>query len=917
MPEDSSSSSATVSSSRPKPPKSSQTAGVVRARASPTPGSTADSSSADTRPQKRARKAINCEPCRNSKLKCDRNRPCSSCVLRGTSAMCYQDGRGPEGDSYVRGDDHHYARIDPAAEIARLRHSISMLESYVFPHTRNANTHAPPVSTHRRTSESIVPKKEPIDSDVNSGPAPNGSAMPPGMLGSKVQGGLYAGTTSVAVHLLPQHEGSRGSEDDSQSRQPSQELLSNAAQDSLDEPTNDFPSLTPEYDRDLLALLPNVEVIDGLIAYYFEYCNWIYRHINQSAFTHNWDRFKSGLNSDRIILSTACVIMAVSAHYLPPQHSLLETLTETHEQLGQKFFDVSTQALHRRQQESKSYTLDLVELYLIRTHYLNMLKNDSEEVWHIRGELVTIGTAMGLHRDPGKWRMHRDVAERRRWAWWHIVLLERWQAFMFGRPLCIASHHFDTQLPSYCDPAIDKTGRLYLPNIALFRLAFILGDIMDDAVSVRTVPYDSVLANDRALTQWMDNLPSELSLDEYRVARNLASPNANLRRLGVQSVIIRSSYYHIRFTLHRPYASAAVGPVPSSSSSASNKNSSDNKHSQSLEIAVGAASELITMVSQSRPDFLANSALAVPGHMTWGPFHSFSAAMFFSFQLIANPDQPGASLFRASIKKAIHTLETCRGITFADKAYDILFALAPLYSVDFHLESKDQREKERARILSVVRNLAFPYHDSHDPRRFMDSSPNSNGSGRHILNGSPMNSSSVSPPLTVVPNSHTHSDLGGQDSNLHSHAVYESSLQTHAMSSMRTSYPQSGGTNSSQLQAGAGGGASGGGQQHPASPLSHMSPTVMPSHTQTLAAIPASASSNPYPGSAGSGYASQQPVYNDSSRYGQYGGHHVDDASMWGAAVGFGQGEWSQFLDGFRPPSGSASAVAHHRHLQG
>ncbi|EKM59572.1 uncharacterized protein PHACADRAFT_49856, partial [Phanerochaete carnosa HHB-10118-sp] len=32
---------------------------------------------------KRARKAINCEPCRNSKLKCDRNRPCSSCVLRG------------------------------------------------------------------------------------------------------------------------------------------------------------------------------------------------------------------------------------------------------------------------------------------------------------------------------------------------------------------------------------------------------------------------------------------------------------------------------------------------------------------------------------------------------------------------------------------------------------------------------------------------------------------------------------------------------------------------------------------------------------------------------------------------------------------------------------------------------------------
>ncbi|KIY45983.1 hypothetical protein FISHEDRAFT_48384 [Fistulina hepatica ATCC 64428] len=68
---------------RPKAASSSQqrsSAGSIRGRASP-----GAESSADGRPPtKRARKAINCEPCRNSKLKCDRNRPCSSCVLRGT-----------------------------------------------------------------------------------------------------------------------------------------------------------------------------------------------------------------------------------------------------------------------------------------------------------------------------------------------------------------------------------------------------------------------------------------------------------------------------------------------------------------------------------------------------------------------------------------------------------------------------------------------------------------------------------------------------------------------------------------------------------------------------------------------------------------------------------------------------------------
>lgn len=52
---------------RPKPVRTATT-GTVRGRTSPGPGE----QNGDTRPQKRARKAINCEPCRNSKLKCDR-----------------------------------------------------------------------------------------------------------------------------------------------------------------------------------------------------------------------------------------------------------------------------------------------------------------------------------------------------------------------------------------------------------------------------------------------------------------------------------------------------------------------------------------------------------------------------------------------------------------------------------------------------------------------------------------------------------------------------------------------------------------------------------------------------------------------------------------------------------------------------
>ncbi|THH04944.1 hypothetical protein EW145_g5154, partial [Phellinidium pouzarii] len=83
-------------------------------------------------PTKRARKAINCAPCRTSKLKCDKARPCSSCVLRGTASHCYTDGKD-EGSSRSRDG------IDPHNEIARMRQSLATLEAYVIRGTRSSD----------------------------------------------------------------------------------------------------------------------------------------------------------------------------------------------------------------------------------------------------------------------------------------------------------------------------------------------------------------------------------------------------------------------------------------------------------------------------------------------------------------------------------------------------------------------------------------------------------------------------------------------------------------------------------------------------------------------------------------------------------------------------------------------------------
>lgn len=432
---------------------------------------------------------------------------------------------------------------------------------------------------------------------------------------------------------------------------------------------------------------------------------------------------------------------------------------------------------------------------------------------------------------------------------------------MFGRPLAIASHHFNTRLPTYCDPELDPKGRLYLPNIALFKLAYILGDIMDDAVSFRAVPYSSIQESDRLLAQWEETLPQEMNLDEYKIAYSLASPVTAVRRMGVQSVIIRTAYYHIRFTLHRPYAH-----IPSS-----------------LETAVGAASKLVALVGQTRPDFLSNTALAVPGHMNWGPFHVFSAAMFFSFQLISHPDQPAGKLFRENIKKAIACLEESQWMPVADKALTILQALAPLYSEELNeLPEERERERKKAQVLNVVKTLAFPYQDtpyarssdspgySRDHYESASSTPSTDGPQNVVYDPPPQQTPVLGPPQHPIPSVRW---VPGPE---HSVNVYP-----HA-----------------------------GPSKHPYNPSQ-----TLPKHTQPLPSqldsqsSPDLATFPPTDYGASANMASMYVLPGQAPVQLEMMGppempymHPADESSMWGASIGFGLGEWAQFVNTMQRP---------------
>ena len=58
----------------------------------------------------------------------------------------------------------------------------------------------------------------------------------------------------------------------------------------------------------------------------------------------------------------------------------------------------------------------------------------------------------------------------------------------------------------------------------------------------------------------------------------------------MQSVVVRLAFLHIRFAMHRPYASLAHGET--------------SKYLTSLEIAIKAADKLIMLSALARPEML-------------------------------------------------------------------------------------------------------------------------------------------------------------------------------------------------------------------------------------------------------------------------------------------------------------------------
>ncbi|KAF8308536.1 hypothetical protein DL93DRAFT_2100582 [Clavulina sp. PMI_390] len=639
------------------------------------------------RAPKRSRKAVNCEPCRASKLKCDRKRPCSGCEIRGTTDQCY-----PEETALAAKDDPALSFLEIRGEIERIQSLLRMLEAALPRPADSASGH----------KDSGIDKSGIYDAFSDG--APHAAWERFSQQAKMRLEPLYVGPSAAPAALLLGRSEKLGFPGP---------LLSHDPPEILDK--SECNALLQEY-----YSLPNHEVLfEHLIHFFFESCTFFMAMLNQNLWLEEWRLERArGDKSNILTLGTVYLIAAIALSHLPendPIGGLLPKELNVNE-LGQRWYAASRRCIAQYRSLRAPPSLPYVEHLLLRCHYLYISQTIPTGSWAGKGDLNAAVLALALHRDPGNWKISPVEIERRRWAWWNFVSLDRWQAFVFGRPLSVQSHHFDTKFPiseppqtspsPFAPPPFDPNTSYHL---AKFRLIVILGDILRDALSTRPegISFEAVKAHDQSLDQWKNSLPFDLRLDDVNMLSRglMATSPLAIRKIMLQSVWLRTISCHVRFSLHQQYTVPRLCPELHASAGEHGKMNLSLATMEGLQATIHAANTVIDVLRELVSACYSNVFIAQPGYISWSENALFSAAMFYADLLIAKPDQPSREMYRERIRNATTSLNSIeRFIPHAGQGRIVLSAIAPLYN-----DTLD--ETTRGEEIEVVRRLTFPSLD--------------------------------------------------------------------------------------------------------------------------------------------------------------------------------------------------------------
>ncbi|OQV05070.1 Fungal specific transcription factor domain-containing protein [Cladophialophora immunda] len=313
--------------------------------------------------------------------------------------------------------------------------------------------------------------------------------------------------------------------------------------------------------------LPPVALASQLVDLFFEHVYPLYPFVHRPSFMQRLNETYSGGQRDIDVpwQATLNLIFAFGSDYL--DLSLAETYT-----MSQSFLQHATELILSVCFDTT--TLEVVQALLLLSCHLQS-NMQYQRVWTSIGTLYRVAQSLGLHMDPGSWRISPIEKEIRRRIWWGIYSLDRFTSLKCGRPPSINIESLPVEAPAVVqDEQITETGIMELaldsgiPCSSQFfnsmvQLAHIAESILvsiskdtpwslpgRNANAAETAALDPihfivqlaiVMEQEGKLRSWLDNLPDHLKFGAVHQSEKI-------RR---QQSMLRVRYLHTRLMTHR------------------------------------------------------------------------------------------------------------------------------------------------------------------------------------------------------------------------------------------------------------------------------------------------------------------------------------------------------------------------------
>ncbi|KAH8801381.1 hypothetical protein F5884DRAFT_806443 [Xylogone sp. PMI_703] len=474
------------------------------------------------RRRQRCRISFSCTNCRHSKQKCDRQKPCASCIRRGRRNTCrYEEAIFDYKSSFEKNLEVKPPRL--------------LLPAYGEPTIPETTPYA------LRSETSSVQALDHLGySNVN-----DHNALGIFKKLAQLEIGLDKGT-------LEQHDGE----------------------------IRLTPAILEKY-LHLLRLLPSRPYLDAILEIFFSEVGWQYSLVDSTIFADRLNVFYKS-SYDKIVKdqslspeslsfpSLLFQMIALSLQFLPPDYNpSLDALC-----MGSSFDHLAEEYSNSGVAVSALFEKDKLNFVAVQASFLRVcwLKNAGRvtESWLLLGQTIMDAKEIGLHRVDGKIDFHdTDVTCSQLWAmedrrriWLNLFLWDSEMGMVLGKPLninlrdCIICPPIDTKVienlkttapfpraesdkpTSFTQRLIEYRLQIYLPKIRELELE---GPFPKDYSRVQRL-------HQEALT-YMDTMPAI-----YRLENPDRSFDAECPWLPPQREYLCTVTWYFILALHKPYA---------------------------------------------------------------------------------------------------------------------------------------------------------------------------------------------------------------------------------------------------------------------------------------------------------------------------------------------------------------------------